>query len=122
MTNPHVETCESTPFGALSREEKLALFTAWIDGAEIEYLSDGKWSSTCGFSPCWSLSLAYRIKPAPLPDPEEVRALVLAVQKSRQWVEANTAQVRDISKQAAEPGESMLREIDAALAPFKAVK
>lgn len=42
--------------------------------------------------------------------------LVAALKASRQWVEANTAQVRGLSAQAAAPGEAMLAQIDSAIA------
>lgn len=38
-----------------------------------------------------------------------------ALKEARQWVEANTANVRGLSAEAAAPGEAMLRKIDAAL-------
>lgn len=46
-------------------------------------------------------------------------SLVKALEEARQWVEANTAQVRGLSAQAAEPGETMLRKIDAALSAYR---
>lgn len=46
------------------------------------------------------------------------KAMADALRESRRWVEANTAQVRGLSEQAASYGEKMLKQIDAALAPL----
>ena len=51
--------------------------------------------------------------------PSREERLAEALRKARQWVEANTAQVRDVSPEAAKPGEAMLHEIDATLSPVE---
>ena len=59
------------PFGELSREEQLKLFSAWLDGKTIEVLDvsydTGKWFDIT--NPHWCLNRAYRVKPEPkIPD------------------------------------------------------
>jgi len=48
-------------FGELSREEQIALFTAWLDGGEIEYTRNNSdwWSAS---NPIWNAGRAYRVK------------------------------------------------------------
>lgn len=50
-------------FGELSREEQLALFSAWLDGKEIEakLILSASWAPI--ESPHWSPTLVYRIAP-----------------------------------------------------------
>lgn len=57
------------PFDELSREEKIALFTAWVDGKAIEHYAafSGKWLplefNFCSYSAVWIRTSRYRIKP-----------------------------------------------------------
>lgn len=51
------------PFGELDRETQLALFEAWLDGAEVDCLADGIWYRTNPVS--WRKSKAYRIATTP---------------------------------------------------------
>lgn len=57
------------PFGELSRDEKLALMTAWVDGEFIEWRAAGwkTWKFTT--EPNWQLHHAYRIAPKPVVKP-----------------------------------------------------
>lgn len=49
-------------FGELEREEQVALFEAWLDGKEIEFLEcEDKWFSVG--QPSWYAEFVYRIKP-----------------------------------------------------------
>ena len=50
------------------------------------------------------------------PSPREAE-LERALREARRWVEANTAQVRGLSAEAAAPGEEMLKRIGALLSP-----
>lgn len=50
-------------FGELTREEKIQLFTAWVDGSELESKFSEKDEWTQNDSPSWSLKVRYRIKP-----------------------------------------------------------
>jgi hypothetical protein len=61
---------EYKAFSDLSRNERLELLTAWVDGKEIELNNtyfDGKWN-TCS-NPQWSPYVAYRVKPVALTKP-----------------------------------------------------
>lgn len=52
------------PFGQLSREEKLELLTAWLDGKQMQVDSgDGRWLNV---EPAWGAGSNYRVAP-PLP-------------------------------------------------------
>ena len=52
------------PFGELSRDEKLALMTAWVDGKQIEYYNYRcKWAEPVDCRPTWHHNNIYRIKP-----------------------------------------------------------
>jgi len=42
-----------------TREQQLKLFSAWLDGEEIEMLYCGEWEAS---SPTWSIEICYRIK------------------------------------------------------------
>ena len=48
-------------FGDMSREEQIALFTAWLDSKEIEYSRDNSdwWLAS---NPKWNDDIAYRVK------------------------------------------------------------
>jgi hypothetical protein len=46
------------PFGELDRETKIALFTAWVDGAQIELDPRG---TIC--DPMWARTCVYRVAP-----------------------------------------------------------
>lgn len=50
---------------------------------------------------------------------DTISELAEVLKDARQWVEANTAQVRGLSAEAAAPGEAMLKRIDAAIAAAK---
>lgn len=51
-----------TKFGELLREEKLALFEAWLDGKEIEHMSTLQGDTFSKISsPCWISDNYYRI-------------------------------------------------------------
>lgn len=56
-------------FGELSREEQHALFDAYLDGKEIEVITDADTMWRVITIPCWSLVSTYRIKPVPLTKP-----------------------------------------------------
>lgn len=52
-------------FGELSREEKLALFEAWLDGKAIQYYLHSRWNDLDRrVGPSWSFSSNYRVKPS----------------------------------------------------------
>lgn len=54
------------PFGELSRELKLALMAAWVDGQKMESatLVNSEWA-LCA-TPSWFSNCRYRVRPAPL--------------------------------------------------------
>lgn len=51
------------PFGQLSREEKLELMTAWVDGKQMEVNFGGdRWLEV---DPMWTAGASYRVAPPP---------------------------------------------------------
>lgn len=53
-------------FGELTREEQVALFSAWLEGHTIEFLNPTTLSwfeSISCFPPTWSKNVSYRVKP-----------------------------------------------------------
>jgi len=50
-------------FGELTRDEKIALLTAWVDGERIERFSFSNWTRHEGHA--WGNSIAYRIAVTP---------------------------------------------------------
>lgn len=63
-----MEQNEYKPFGQLSREEKLGLMAAWVDGKEIEFsVNGGSWHE--GKTLGWLGHYCYRIKPEPVEMP-----------------------------------------------------
>jgi hypothetical protein len=49
-------------FGELSREEKIELFSAWVDGKPIEYYSNKNVGWVATTPPSWSKDFYYRVK------------------------------------------------------------
>ena len=48
-------------FGEMSREEKLELLAAWVDGKKVEYLSSYSGWQTCE-KPTWEVAVSFRVK------------------------------------------------------------
>jgi hypothetical protein len=51
-------------FGKMTREEKIALLTAWVDGREIESYSGSSGVWVFSRNPSWYSDCMYRVKPA----------------------------------------------------------
>lgn len=61
---------EYKTFGELSKAEKLELMEAWIDGKQIQVLTDSSgWLNTNTDWSRWYPRYKYRIKPIPLTKP-----------------------------------------------------
>lgn len=58
------------PFKDLSDEVKVALFTAYIKGAQIQYKYGSRWLNTS--APSWSPDSYYRIAPTPVDKPDSI--------------------------------------------------
>ena len=54
---------EYVTYGELSREEQIALFNAWLDDKDIEYLDSDETVWEVLSNPSWYKSNTYRIKP-----------------------------------------------------------
>lgn len=64
-----MEQNEYKRFGQLSREEKLELMAAWIDGKDIEFYRKSPHEWIGCEDPLWESVVAYRIKPEPVEMP-----------------------------------------------------
>lgn len=61
----NIET-NNTPFGALPREDRLALITAWLDGRRITMSGASITRFDHIFNPSWYADFIYRAEPTPL--------------------------------------------------------
>jgi hypothetical protein len=92
---------EYQQFSELSREEKLELITAWVDGSVIEaYSAFGEWRAVpTGFA-WWGTSI-FRIAPKPVVKPSinwdhvSEKFVALAVDEDGTWVLYSGAPVAD---------------------------